>query len=175
MPESTNLQYATHGGVTVARITVPTISERECPGLLFDLSAAAQATGGRLVLDLSEVLMITSAGLGMFVNLRKACTAARAQRAKSSSATPAEDINKPPAGDHQVQQALRSGQRCIRRRPRRVQVTAPISKSATVRTSPERLSEGEPHTTTEAVPFRFDLAEPAPHRCTPPPPNSRPL
>ena len=76
MPETTNLQYESRGGVVVARITTPTVSERESGGLLFDLSALAQSHGGRIVLDLTEVLMVTSAGLGMFIGLRKACAAA---------------------------------------------------------------------------------------------------
>ena len=55
---------------------VPTVSERDSQGLLFDLAAAVKNSGGRLVLDLSQVLMVTSAGLGMLINVRKACIAA---------------------------------------------------------------------------------------------------
>ncbi len=73
MPDTTNLSCESRGGVAVARITTPTISERECAGLLHDLSAAARGHGGRVVLDLSEVMMVTSAGLGMFIGLRKVC------------------------------------------------------------------------------------------------------
>lgn len=73
MPETTNLTYESRGGAAVARITTPTVSERESPGLLHDLSTLARSHGGRVVLDLSEVVMVTSAGLGMFIGLRKVC------------------------------------------------------------------------------------------------------
>ncbi len=76
MPETTNLQYETRDGVALARITAPTVSERESQGLLHDLTAVAQGHAGRIVLDLSQVLMVTSAGLGMLIDLRKVCTAA---------------------------------------------------------------------------------------------------
>lgn len=73
MPETTNLHYESRGGAAVARITTPTVSERESPGLLNDLSILARSHGGRVVLDLSEVMMVTSAGMGMFIGLRKVC------------------------------------------------------------------------------------------------------
>jgi anti-anti-sigma factor len=79
MPATTNLIYSTRDGVVVAQITNPTIAERDTQGLLFDLSEAVKQTGGRLILDLSQVLMVTSAGLGMFINVRKACLAAGPQ------------------------------------------------------------------------------------------------
>ncbi len=75
MPETTHLQYETRNGVALARITAPTVSERESQGLLHDLSGLAQSHAGRVVLDLSQVLMVTSAGLGMLIDLRKACVA----------------------------------------------------------------------------------------------------
>lgn len=75
MPETTNLQFETRDGVALARITAPTVSERESQGLLYDLTAIAQSHGGRVVLDLSQVLMVTSAGLGMLIDLRKSCAA----------------------------------------------------------------------------------------------------
>jgi len=79
MPETTNLEYESRDGVVVAQITMPTIGERDTQGLLFDLSEAVKTSGGRLILDLSQVLMVTSAGLGMFINVRKVCVAAGPQ------------------------------------------------------------------------------------------------
>lgn len=66
------------GRAAVARVVREKISEHEADVVKADALAAAAAPGAghRLVLDLSEVQMITSAGLGAMISIERECKAA---------------------------------------------------------------------------------------------------
>lgn len=59
----------------VARVQREKITEQECQPLLHDLGQAAAPHGHRLALDLGDVQLIASAGLGALINLNKECKA----------------------------------------------------------------------------------------------------
>ncbi len=77
MADLTNLKTTVQGGVIVASVTAPKVSDFEAPGLRTDLAKLAADNGGRLILDISQVLMLTSAGLGMLTAVRQACASAK--------------------------------------------------------------------------------------------------
>lgn len=60
-------------GVLVSAPDREKIGEYETPVLKAELEAAAPAVGWKVVLDLSEVRLLASAGLGMVVSLSKKC------------------------------------------------------------------------------------------------------
>lgn len=59
--------------VAVGRIECNVIGQRETPPIQAELIAAAEKAGGRLIVDLSAVTMLTSVGIGMFVTLHGKC------------------------------------------------------------------------------------------------------
>lgn len=61
------------GGVLVARLDREKIGEYESPIIKATVEAQAPAAGWRIVLDLSDVRMVASAGLGLFVTLNRTC------------------------------------------------------------------------------------------------------
>ncbi len=61
------------GGVLVSRPDREKIGEYESPVIRGELEAQAPAANWRVVLDLSDVRMVASAGLGLFVSLSKIC------------------------------------------------------------------------------------------------------
>jgi anti-anti-sigma regulatory factor len=64
-----------------ARIVCPSIGQREAPIIAGEISDAianaAMPRGGALVLDLSNVVMVTSIGLGTCVDIRRQAEGAR--------------------------------------------------------------------------------------------------
>jgi len=62
-------------GYACAQVKTERIAEREGPILVTELSRAAQSRSHRLILDLTEVYMISSAGIGSLVQLHRACAA----------------------------------------------------------------------------------------------------
>lgn len=60
-------------GVVVARVTREKIGDFEAAPLLGDLTTAAEPAGWKLVVDLREVQMLGSQGIGLFLTLRKRC------------------------------------------------------------------------------------------------------
>lgn len=64
-----------------ARIACPSIGQREAPIISGEISEAISGTpmprGGALVLDLSNVVMVTSIGLGMCIDIRRQAEASR--------------------------------------------------------------------------------------------------
>ncbi len=56
-------------GVAVARVTAPTVGEREGGVIFEEAQGVSVAAGGRYVFDLSQVTMIASAGLGTLIRL----------------------------------------------------------------------------------------------------------
>jgi anti-sigma B factor antagonist len=77
MAELTNLKATVQDGVVVAVVTAPKVSDFEAPGLRTDLAKLAADNKGRLIVDISNVIMLTSAGLGMLTAVRQACASAK--------------------------------------------------------------------------------------------------
>lgn len=65
----------------LARVTCPTIGQREAPIISAEVSEALASAnlpkGGSFVLDVSGVTMLTSMGLGMCVDLRNRASSAK--------------------------------------------------------------------------------------------------
>jgi len=59
------------GKAPVARITCPSIGQREAPIIETELSALGVRTGWRFALDLTDVGMIASLGLGMLITVTR--------------------------------------------------------------------------------------------------------
>ncbi len=68
--ETTYLTMRHEGVVTVAKISCPRVSDFEAAALKTDLKKLVETPPAKLVVDLSEVLMLTSTGLGMLVQVR---------------------------------------------------------------------------------------------------------
>lgn len=60
-------------GHAIATIKCERIAEREGPILLAELGEIARSRACRLAIDLTEVMMISSAGIGSLVQLHRAC------------------------------------------------------------------------------------------------------
>jgi anti-anti-sigma factor len=58
-------------GVLVAQVTCEKIGEYEAGVIQTDLASVARGVGWRVVLNLKDVQMIASAGLGMIVSINK--------------------------------------------------------------------------------------------------------
>lgn len=74
--ETTYMSAQPLGGVMVAKITCPRVSDFEAAALKTDLKKFVEAPPAKLVVDLSDVLLVTSTGLGMLVQVRSAAQAA---------------------------------------------------------------------------------------------------
>lgn len=59
--------------IALGRIECNVIGQRETPPIQAELTAAAEKSGGRLMVDLANVTMLTSVGIGMFVTLHGKC------------------------------------------------------------------------------------------------------
>ncbi|MCE7974646.1 MAG: anti-sigma factor antagonist [Leptolyngbya sp. PLA1] len=77
LPNNSNVSGSLIQGVAVARVHHSKITEAQVAGLRSDLEQAASQAGGRLIVDLTEVELLTSAGLGMLVQLRVSCEAGK--------------------------------------------------------------------------------------------------
>ena len=72
-PLSLFVSLTVNEGVLTARPTGPTLGQREAPIVAEDINAAIDAVAARLrlfVLDLSDIQMMPSFGLGMCIELR---------------------------------------------------------------------------------------------------------
>jgi len=65
------------GGVCVARVRCPKIGDFEAPALRSDLEALAAKSGHRLVVDLQDVLLMGSSGIGTIISAKKFCDAGK--------------------------------------------------------------------------------------------------
>lgn len=72
--EASMVKVASEGGVTVARLIAPSISQREAPVIEAEVKKAAPGTNFRVVLDFTDVTMLGSMGLGMLITLTKHCS-----------------------------------------------------------------------------------------------------
>ncbi|MFT5422527.1 MAG: anti-sigma B factor antagonist [Phycisphaerales bacterium] len=73
--ESTHIRAVNCEGVVVATVLTPRVSDHESTPLTNELLSAAAGYNNRLVLDLTPVTMLASAGIGMLVQLHNACAA----------------------------------------------------------------------------------------------------
>lgn len=73
LPNNPNVSGSLIQGVAVARVHLSKITDAQVAGLRSDLEQAASQASGKLIVDLSEVELLTSAGLGMLVQVRAAC------------------------------------------------------------------------------------------------------
>ncbi|MCC7388517.1 MAG: STAS domain-containing protein [Phycisphaerales bacterium] len=63
-------------GTAVVGLVVPTkVTEREAGVICDEVGAAGQNAGWRVALDLSEVMLLASAGLGALLTINKQCKA----------------------------------------------------------------------------------------------------
>lgn len=72
---STFVSTKTIDGITVARLHCEKLAEREATILQVELLAAAKASAWKIVLDVSEVMLLASVGLGALVTINKDCKA----------------------------------------------------------------------------------------------------
>jgi len=75
MADSTYLQTSIQGGVSIARITTEKMGGFEAPALTTELIALVESQPWPIVVDLSAVHILGSQGIGVLLNLRKACEA----------------------------------------------------------------------------------------------------
>ncbi|QOJ01380.1 MAG: STAS domain-containing protein [Phycisphaeraceae bacterium] len=73
MNQSTFCTMDTVGGVLVARPQREKVGDYESPILKGEIEKAAPASGWKIVVDLSDVRLVASAGLGVLVSLNSAC------------------------------------------------------------------------------------------------------
>ncbi|MEM9560093.1 MAG: STAS domain-containing protein [Planctomycetota bacterium] len=71
--ESTYLKAALAGGIVHATVLTEKVTEREARILQEELVQAVDASGHKLSVDLSSVMMLASAGIGAFVQVHRAC------------------------------------------------------------------------------------------------------
>lgn len=77
MSEKAFVMIDESGKAAVARVTCPNIGQREAPIIETELSALGERTGWRFALDLTEVKMIASLGLGMLITLTRSSSASK--------------------------------------------------------------------------------------------------
>jgi anti-sigma B factor antagonist len=73
MPDSTYLQTSIQSCVSIARITTEKMGGFEAPALTTELIALVESQPWPIVVDLSAVQILGSQGIGVLLNLRKAC------------------------------------------------------------------------------------------------------
>lgn len=61
------------GTVLIARIVPSKVTEREAAVIRDEVNAAAEPAGWRVAIDLSEVTLLASAGLGALLTINKSC------------------------------------------------------------------------------------------------------
>jgi len=67
------IEIRTAGPASVARITCPSIGQREAPIIEEALKGAAKSSRFNIVLDMTTVTVLGSLGLGMLVTITKEC------------------------------------------------------------------------------------------------------
>lgn len=71
--ETSHLRAINANGVAVATVLTPRVSEHESVPLTNELADAASRHSNNLVIDLTPVTMLASAGIGMLVQLHNSC------------------------------------------------------------------------------------------------------
>jgi anti-sigma B factor antagonist len=73
MVDSSHTQIVDAGGVAVATIMCERYSEHESKPLEHELLDAAARCAHRLIIDMSKVAMLASAGIGSLISIHQAC------------------------------------------------------------------------------------------------------
>lgn len=73
MGEATFVSIDSEGPVLVARVACPHVGERESGVIQDDIFVRLDSGGAGVALDLEEVRMMSSVGLGMLITLTKRC------------------------------------------------------------------------------------------------------
>lgn len=73
MTEASFVSVEKVGGAGVARVMCPTVGQREAPIIEQELAAAGPGCGWRLAIDMKDVGMLTSVGIGTLVTINKKC------------------------------------------------------------------------------------------------------
>ncbi len=76
MLDSTHLSAEFVDGVLVAAIKTEKVGEYECPIIATELRSVLAKSKPLLVLDMSRVMLLSSAGIGMLLDLFRTCQAA---------------------------------------------------------------------------------------------------
>lgn len=76
MSSSTYAEVAEQSGVAVATVLCERYSEHESKPLEHDLLEAASKCGHKIIVDMSKVTMLASAGIGSLISLHQACAKA---------------------------------------------------------------------------------------------------
>lgn len=74
--ETSHAMIVESNGVAVATVLCERYSEHESKPIENDLLGAASDRGHKLVIDMSKVAMLASAGIGSLISLHQACTKA---------------------------------------------------------------------------------------------------
>lgn len=77
MIDSTHVAAEFVDGVLVASIKAEKIGDYECPIISAELRGALPKARPRLVVDMSQVMLLSSAGIGMLLDLYRACQGAQ--------------------------------------------------------------------------------------------------
>lgn len=73
MIDNNLMQTRVENGVVVASLKCTKIGDFEAPGMLADLQTVGPSGLWRIVVDCTEVVLIGSRGLGVFIAARKVC------------------------------------------------------------------------------------------------------
>jgi|TARA_R110000782_G_scaffold57258_35_gene119895 anti-anti-sigma factor len=76
LAETTHAQIVDAGGIAVATVLCERYSEHEAKPIEHDLLDAAARCAHKLVIDMSKVAMLASAGIGSLISLHHACAKA---------------------------------------------------------------------------------------------------
>ena len=67
------INFDRDGAALVGRVIPSKVTEREASVIIDEVQAAANSLGWRVVLDLSDVMLLASAGLGALLTINKSC------------------------------------------------------------------------------------------------------
>ncbi len=73
MIDNSNLRTHMAGGVLVAHVKCQKVSDFEATPLRTDIEKMAPQANWRVVVDMQDVLLLGSSGIGMLVTTKKAC------------------------------------------------------------------------------------------------------
>lgn len=90
--EASMVLVSSEGGVAVAKLLAPSISQRESPIIQAEVTKAAERSGWKLVLDFTDVTMLGSMGLGMLITMTKQCQTGGGKMAMFGMSKPLNDL-----------------------------------------------------------------------------------
>lgn len=75
MIDNANLKTHLAGGVLVAQLKCHKVGDFEATPLRLDIEKVAPASGWKVVVDMKDVMLLGSSGIGMLVTTKKSCDA----------------------------------------------------------------------------------------------------